>query len=323
MKILLTGGAGYIGSITVATLLAKGHEVVVLDNLVRGYKQVVPCPLVIADLCNLEEMREKLANFEFDAVIHFAAYALAGESMNEPKKYFENNVIGGVNLLEFMKERKINKIIFSSTCAIFGNPEKIPVNELANKNPESVYGESKRMFETVLSWYEKIYGIKHINLRYFNAAGASLDGNLGEQHDPETHIIPLALRVAMGKKDHFSLYGTDYPTADGTCIRDYIHVQDLADAHVLALEKIQVTNQSDSFNLGTGKGYSNREVLEMVKKITGKELKIVEEKRRPGDPPTIYADNTKARDILGFDPKHSDLETIVTTAYKWYKNNDN
>lgn len=319
MKILVTGGAGYIGSITVRTLLDKGYEVIVLDNLVHGHKEAISVPLITADLLNLADMKEKLKEHTFDAVVHFAAYALAGESMTDPKKYFENNIIGGINLLEYMKEANIPYIVFSSTCAIFGTPETIPVNESATRHPESVYGDSKLMFESVLDWYEKIFGIKHINLRYFNAAGASLDGKLGEAHDPETHIIPIALEAVMGKREKFSLFGTDYPTPDGTCIRDYIHVQDLANAHILALELIEKTKTSDSFNLGTGNGYSNKEVLAMIKKITGKEFVIEEKPRRAGDPPIIYADNKKAREVLGFDPKHSDLETIVTTAYNWHK----
>jgi UDP-glucose 4-epimerase len=318
MNILVTGGAGYIGSITVKNLVQKGYNVVVLDNLVHGHKESISTPLVIADLLNLEEMKQKLAQYQFDAVVHFAAYALAGESMLEPKKYFENNILGGINLLEYMKFAGIPNIIFSSTCAIFGTPEKIPVNESATKNPESVYGDSKLMFEKVLQWYDLLYKIKHINLRYFNASGASLDGSLGEEHDPETHIIPIAMQVALGIRKEFTLFGTDYPTPDGTCIRDYIHVQDLADAHILALEKIQVTHESDSFNLGTGKGYSNREVLALIQKVSGKEFTIIEKERRLGDPPIIYADNKKAREVLGFQPKYSDLETIVKSAWKWH-----
>src|SRR5258706_2345620 len=242
MKILVTGGAGYIGSVTVKTLLEKGHEVVVFDNLSQGH-EVVSCPLVVGDLMNQQDFL-KLDTYSFDAVIHFAALALAGESMQKPDKYFENNIIGGLHLLEYMKEKKIQNIVFSSTCAIYGTPLKVPVSEEESKKPESVYGESKLAFERVLYWYDQINNLKHINLRYFNACGASLDGTLGEMHNPETHIIPIAIRSAMENKT-FSLFGTDYDTPDGTCIRDYIHVEDLALAHILALEKLIETNKSD------------------------------------------------------------------------------
>lgn len=320
MKVLVTGGAGYIGSVTVQELIKKGLEVVVFDNLVYGHKDAVNCPLVVGDLTDLDFMRKNIQG-DFDAVIHFAAYALAGESMNNPYKYFSNNLQGGLNLLEFMKERKIPNIIFSSTCAIYGYPSTLPVTEDESKKPESTYGESKLMFEKILSWYDQIYNIKHINLRYFNASGATLDGTLGEDHDPETHIIPIAIQTALGKYDSFKLFGTDYKTPDGTCIRDYIHVLDLATAHIQALEKIKDTNKSDYFNLGTGQGHSNKEVLDMVKKISGVDFKIEEIERRAGDPDAIFADNTKAVKELGFDPKYSDLETIVKTAWQWHSKN--
>lgn len=319
MKILVTGGAGYIGSITVKQLLQKGHEVVVFDNLVYGHKESVTCKLVEGDLVDKQFLFESLRNEEFDAVIHFAAYALAGDSMQNPYKYFNGNIQGGLNLLEFMKEKKIPSIIFSSTCAIYGTPEKLPVSEDEKKKPESVYGESKLMFETILDWYEKLYGIKHINLRYFNACGAALDGTLGEEHNPETHIIPVAIKFAQEGKP-FTLFGNDYPTPDGTCIRDYIHVEDLAAAHIQALEKLEKGGKSDSYNLGTGTGYSNLEVLEMIKKVSGIDFAIDVKPRRAGDPPQIYADNTKAREVLGWVPQYSDLETIVKTAWQWHKN---
>lgn len=316
MRILVTGGAGYIGSITVKALLAAGHEVVVFDNLINGHKESVSVKLIVGDLLNGGDL-DKLKGEKFDGVIHFAAYALAGESMQEPFKYFQNNILGGLNLLEFMKGNGINNIIFSSTCAIFGTPKTLPVSEDLPKNPESVYGQSKFMFEEVLDWYERIYGIKHINLRYFNAAGASLDGRLGEEHDPETHIIPVAIKAILNDAP-FYLFGDDYPTPDGTCVRDYIHVEDLADAHILALEKLSKTKKSDNFNLGTGRGYSNLEILDMVKKVSGKNIKIIKNPRRGGDPPQIFADNTKAKIELGFEAKYSDLETIVKTAWQWH-----
>lgn len=319
MKILVTGGAGYIGSVTVKALLNEGHEVVVFDNLTNGHKDVVPTRLVIGDLLDKNSLKE-LVGEKFDGVIHFAAYALAGESMQEPYKYFENNILGGLNLLQFMKDEAIPSIIFSSTCAIFGTPKTLPVTEDLDKNPESVYGQSKLMFEEVLSWYDRIYNIKHINLRYFNAAGASLDGMLGEEHNPETHIIPVAIKAVLSGSP-FYLFGNDYETADGTCIRDYIHVQDLASVHILALEKLIESGKSDNFNLGTGVGYSNLQILEMIKKVSGKEISIEVKPRREGDPPQIFADNTKSKSQLGFITKYSDLQTIVETAWNWHKKN--
>lgn len=319
MKILVTGGAGYIGSITVKALIKEGHDVVVFDNLINGHKESVSTKLITGDLLDKDSLKP-LLDEKFDGVIHFAAYALAGESMKEPQKYFENNIQGGVNLLEFMKDAGIRNIIFSSTCAIFGTPESLPVTEDFKKSPESVYGQSKLMFEEVLSWYDKIYGIKYINLRYFNAAGASLDGELGEDHQPETHIIPIAIKAALSGSP-FYLFGNDYDTPDGTCIRDYIHVEDLATAHVLALKKLEETGRSDSFNLGTGNGYSNLQILDMVKKVSGAQISVVAKPRREGDPPAIFADNTKVKNELGFVTKNSDLETIVRTAWEWHNKN--
>lgn len=321
MKILVTGGAGYIGSITVKELLKKGHEVVVFDNLKNGSKDSVSCKLIVGDLLDKDFLNESLNSENFDAVIHFAAYALAGESMESPFIYFQNNILGGLNLLEYMRNKSIDTIVFSSTCAVYGTPNKLPVDEDETKKPESVYGESKLSFEKILHWYDQIYNIKHINLRYFNAAGGSLNGKLGENHNPETHIIPLAIKTALGGQTEFQLYGNDYDTPDGTVIRDYIHVQDLAEAHILALENLKKTNKSNSFNLGTGKGYSNLEVLAEVKKISGVNFTVKVVGRRLGDPPIIYADNKKAKRELNFTPKYSDLETIIKTAWQWHKNN--
>lgn len=315
-KILVTGGAGYIGSITVKRLLESGYEVVVFDNLSQGHKTSVACPLVMGDLLNPQDFSQ-LDSYTIDGVIHFAAAALAGESMKHPAKYFENNILGGVHLLEYMNKRNISSIVFSSTCAIYGTPDKVPVSEEESKKPESVYGESKLAFERVLYWYDRIYNIKHINLRYFNACGASLDGSLGELHDPETHIIPIAIQSAITNTP-FPLFGTDYETSDGTCIRDYIHVEDLASAHMLAFEQLEKTKESNFFNLGTGNGYSNKQIIDMVKKVSGKDFPVEVKPRRPGDPSIIYADNTKAKTILGWNPEHSDLETIIQTAWKFH-----
>lgn len=316
-RILVTGGTGYIGSITVRKLMEEGYEVVVLDNLKYGHRQSVSCKLVIGDLIDSNLLRNELIE-HFDAVIHFAAYALAGESMINPSKYFTGNIQGGVNLLDFMVERNIKKIIFSSSCSTYGMPLKVPVDENEKKEPESVYGESKYIFERILKWYDKIYGIKHVNLRYFNAAGAAMDGLLGEMHYPETHIIPLAIKAALGELPYFTLYGKDYDTPDGTCERDYIHVEDLAQAHFQALKKINTLITSDSFNLGTGKSYSNLEVIKMIKQIGGRDFQVKIENRRQGDPARVLADNKKAKKVLGFSPKYSDLETIIRTAWDWH-----
>ncbi|HEX7042792.1 MAG TPA: UDP-glucose 4-epimerase GalE [Patescibacteria group bacterium] len=317
MKILVTGGAGFIGSITVKALQKAGHDVVVFDNLEYGHKEAVSVPLVVGDLLDKESFAG-LDAYKFDAVIHFAAYLQVAESMKDPAKYFNNNVQGGVNLLEYMREKKIPYIVFSSTAAIFGTPLHTPIEEDAPKNPTSVYGESKLMFEKVLSWYDKLFGIKSVALRYFNAAGAALDGSLGEDHSPETHIIPVAMQKAM-KNEEFLLFGSDYDTPDGTCIRDYIHVEDLAKAHILAIEYLSKGEKSNTFNLGVGRGYSNKEVVEMVKKVIGIDFKVKMEERRPGDPSILLADNKKSKEVLKFEPEYSDLETIVKTAWEWQK----
>jgi UDP-glucose 4-epimerase len=320
MKILVTGGAGYIGSHTVAELLRTGHEVVVFDNLVYGHKEAVKCPLIVGDLLRKEAIDKVLAKEKFDGVIHFAAYALAGESMKEPAKYFENNLQGGLNLLEAMRKAGVNRIVFSSTCAVYGFPERLPVVEEESKKPVSVYGESKLMFETILGWYDRLFGIKNVCLRYFNAAGASLDGSIGEDHTPETHLIPLAMQVALGQREKQVVFGDDYKTPDGTNIRDYIHVLDLASAHIKAWESLQEKNQSDGFNVGTSQGYSVKEILGMIKKVTGIDFKVEIGPRRPGDPDAVYADNSKIKKVLGWEPKYSDLETIIKTAWNWHQN---
>lgn len=319
MKILVTGGAGYIGSFMTKALLEKGSDVVVLDSLELGHRDVVDknAAFYQGNLLNKESVSKVFDENKFDAVIHFAAYALAGESMEQPHKYFENNILGGLNLLEFMKNNGIKNIVFSSTCAIYGTPKILPVKEETEKSPGSVYGASKLMFEEILEWYDRIYNIKNMRLRYFNAAGAALDSSLGEQHNPETHIIPVAIRAALSDSP-FYLFGNDYGTPDGTCIRDYIHVEDLAESHILALQKLQNQGKSDYFNLGTGNAYSNLQIIEMVERVGGKKIQVVVKPRREGDPPEIYADNTKAKNELGFKPKHSDLETIVKTAWQWH-----
>lgn len=318
MRILVTGGAGYIGSFMVKRLIENGDEPIVLDSLEVGHIEAVPQEVKFyeGNLLDKEFVKKIFSENKFDAVIHFAAYALAGESMEKPEMYFENNIQGGVNLLDAVKGNTAH-FVFSSSCAIYGTPDKIPVTEEETKKPESVYGQTKLMFEKVLYWYGKISNIKYINLRYFNAAGAALDGSMGENHETETHIIPNAISAILQNKP-FTLFGKDYPTPDGTCIRDYIHVLDLAEVHLQALSYLKDKNTSDSFNLGVGKGYSNLEVLEMVKKVSGRQLQIEYKDRRFGDPPQIFADNTKAKNILGFNPINSDLKTIIESAWKWH-----
>ncbi len=321
MKLLITGGAGYIGSITNAILRQQGYEMLVFDNLSLGHREAVgDTTLVVGDLRDNEAVERVFAQNRFDAVIHFAAYSLAGESMEKPYEYYDNNLRGGLNLLEAMRKASCRSIVFSSTCAVYGYPTSLPVVEEERIAPVSVYGSSKRMIEEMMEWYGAIYGIRSVSLRYFNAAGASLDGSLGEHHEPESHIIPIALEVVAGKRKQFEAYGNDYETPDGTCIRDYIHVVDLADAHTRSVEYLAKGGESVALNLGVGRGYSNLEVLDTVERVTGRKVARVFGPRRPGDPAKLWADNTKAKEVLGWEPKYSDLETIVKTAWKWHQN---
>lgn len=319
LKILVTGGAGYIGSHTVKILQKASHQPVVFDNLAYGHRQAVSCPLIKADLLDKKAVVAIFAKHHFDAVMHFAAYALAGESMQQPAKYFENNLQGGLNLLEAMRQNHVKRLVFSSTCAIYGYPDQLPVTEQAVQKPVSVYGESKLMFEKILAWYDQLFGIKSVCLRYFNAAGASLDGLIGEDHDPETHLIPIAIQVALSQKKEFQIFGDDYDTPDGSCIRDYVHVLDLADAHLRALDYLRVKNKSDAFNLGTGQGYSVKEVVAEIKEVSGADFPVKIGPRRSGDPAAVWADNQKVKKILGWSPKYSDLKTIITSAFRWHQ----
>ena len=318
MKFLVTGGAGYIGSITNWLLRTSGHKSVVFDNMQNGHKEAVgDTKLVVGDLRNNDDINRVFGAEQFDAVIHFAALALAGESMARPYEYFHNNIMGGLNLLEAMRAHDCKTIIFSSTCAVYGFPKTLPVTEESPIGPASVYGASKRNFEEILDWYDTLYGIKSAKLRYFNASGALPDGTLGENHKPETHIIPVALRAAAAGKPFF-VYGKDYKTPDGTCIRDYIHVLDLAMAHIKAAEFLLKNHTSIAVNLGVGRGYSNIEILERVQAVTGKKLDIRIKARRAGDPDAIYADNSQARKLLGWIPKYDSLNEIVESAWKWH-----
>jgi UDP-glucose 4-epimerase len=319
MKFLVTGGAGYIGSITNWLLRSLGHETVIFDNMHYGHKEAAgDTKLIVGDLCNKEEIQKVFESEKFDAVIHFAARALAGESMQKPYEYFHTNIDGGLNLLEAMRAHGTKTIIFSSTCAVYGFPKTLPVTEESSIAPTSVYGASKRHFEEVLDWYEQVFGIRHAKLRYFNASGAHPEGILGEHHDPETHIIPVAIDAATGNKP-FYIYGNDYKTKDGTCVRDYIHVMDLADAHLKAAEYCIDKNESLTVNLGVGQGYSNLEIVQSVEEVTGKKLDIHYKERRTGDPDAIYADNSKAKSLLGWVPKYTTPKAIIETAWAWHQ----
>jgi len=319
MNILITGGAGYIGSITNWYLKSKGHTTVIFDNLENGHKEAIgDTKLIVGDLRNKDDIKKVFAENQFDAVIHFAALALAGESMEKPYEYFYNNIVGGMHLLEAMRESSCKTIIFSSTCAVYGFPKMLPVTEESPIAPASVYGASKRNFEEILEWYEKIYGIKHAKLRYFNACGALPDGTLGEAHILETHIIPIALEKAVNGEP-FPLFGKDYQTPDGTCVRDYIHVLDLADAHLKAVEYLKNATESTAINLGVGKGYSNLEIIHAVEEVTGKKLTLIEKPRRWGDPDAIFANNEKAKRLLNWNPQFTTITSIIDTAWKWHE----
>ncbi|MGE3270226.1 MAG: UDP-glucose 4-epimerase GalE [Chloroflexota bacterium] len=318
MRLLVTGGAGYVGGHAVRALLEAGHEVVVYDNLIYGHAETVPCELVVGELADRKQLDAVLGGRQFDAVLHFAAYAYVGESVTDPAKYWRNNVSGGIELLDAMRAHGVGRIVFSSTCATYGYPDRVPVTEDEPKKPESPYGESKLTFERVLASYARAYDLRSVSLRYFNAAGARPDGALGEHHEPETHLIPLVLAVAAGRMPAIKVFGTDYPTPDGTCIRDYIHVDDLASAHLLALNAMEEPGACRAYNLGTGHGYSVREIIEAARRVTGRDIPVIEEARRPGDPAALYADNSRIRDDLGWSPTYTNVEKIVETAWRWH-----
>ena len=315
MKVLLTGGAGYIGSVCTEQLLDEGHEVVVFDNLSEGHRCAVDrrARFIEGDLARREQIETALSSCRPDAVMHFAANALVGESMHNPSKYFRNNISNGLNLLDAMIAAGVRRMVFSSTCAIFGPPDRLPIDETASPRPISPYGESKLTFEKLLRWYDEIYGVKFVCLRYFNAAGAT--EKFGEDHRPETHLIPTVLNVALGQKPNVEIYGTDYETPDGTCIRDYIHILDLARAHILALG----AKASGCYNLGTGGGSSVREVIAACRKITGRKIDTIEKPRRPGDPARLIASSEKIKSELGWQPQFQSLNAIVDSAWKWHQ----
>jgi UDP-glucose 4-epimerase len=321
--ILVTGGAGYIGSHAVLALQAAGYEVVILDNLVYGHRDLVDSTLkvelVVGDTNDRALLDRLFASRKFDAVMHFAAYAYVGESVSQPEKYYRNNVVGTLTLLEAMVAADIKQFVFSSTCATYGVPNVVPIPEDHPQSPINPYGATKLMVERILQDFDGAYGLKSVSFRYFNAAGADPQGRLGEDHNPETHLIPLVLMAALGKRENVGIFGTDYPTPDGTCIRDYIHVADLADAHVLGLKYLLAGGASDRFNLGNGNGFSVKEVIEQARQVTGQPIQAIEHDRRPGDPPALVGSGAKARQVLGWQPQYADLETILRHAWQWHQ----
>ena len=325
MAILVLGGAGYIGSHTALELVKAGNEVVIADNLVTGYRKAIPkgAKFYKGDLRDSDFLDNLFHQEKIDAVIHFAAYSLVGESGTNPLKYYDNNLYGTKVLLEAMVKNNVGKIVFSSTAATYGEPENIPILETDRTCPTNPYGETKLAMEKMFKWTAKAHGLRYVSLRYFNACGADESGTIGEAHNPESHLIPLILQVPNGKRETISIYGTDYDTPDGTCIRDYIHVTDLAQAHILAVQYLNNGGESDIFNLGNGVGYSVREVIETARKVTGHPIPATETSRRAGDPARLVASSEKAKKILGWKPVHDSLEEIISSAWNWHKNHPN
>ncbi|OWY65758.1 UDP-glucose 4-epimerase GalE [cyanobacterium TDX16] len=321
--ILVTGGAGYIGSHAVLALKRAGYGVVVLDNLVYGHRdlveQVLQVDLIVGDINDRPLLDELFAKYDIAAVMHFSAYAYVGESVTTPDKYYRNNVVATLTLLEAMQAASIDKFVFSSTCATYGVPKTVPIPEDHPQSPINPYGATKLMVERILADFDVAYGFKSVCFRYFNAAGADPTGLLGEDHDPETHLIPLVLQTALGKRQSVSIFGTDYDTPDGTCIRDYIHVSDLADAHILGVEYLLQGGDSTIFNLGNGNGFSVREIIDTAKQVTGREIKVVESDRRAGDPPALVGSGEKARKILGWNPQYPKIDKIISHAWNWHQ----
>lgn len=325
MSVLVLGGAGYIGSHTALELIRAGEDVVIADNLVTGHRQAVPegAKFYQGDIHNKAFLDNLFTTEKIDAVIHFAAYSLVGESVVNPLKYYDNNLCGTKILLDSMVEHNIDKIVFSSTAATYGEPENIPILETDRTSPTNPYGETKLAMEKMFYWTSKAYNLRYVSLRYFNACGADSSGTIGEAHNPESHLIPLILQVPNGKRESISIYGTDYDTPDGTCIRDYIHVTDLAQAHILAVKYLREGNESNIFNLGNGVGYSVREVIEVARKVTGHPIPSTDTPKRAGDPARLVASSEKARKILGWNPVHDSLENIISDAWNWHKNHPN
>lgn len=321
MKILVTGGAGYIGSHCVNQLLKNGYEVVVVDNLSKGHKDAVgSAKLYIGNIGDKVFMNKVFSEEKVDGVIHFAAYSIVPESMKVPDNYYENNVVCTLRLLESMIENNVKHIVFSSTAATYGEPERIPITEDMATTPTNTYGETKLSIEKMMKWFDTAYGLKFAALRYFNACGADEEGKIGEDHSPETHLIPLVLQVATGKREKIMIYGNDYATPDGTCVRDYVHVNDLISAHILAMKYLKNGGTSDSFNLGSGAGFSVNEIIESARKVTGHPIPAEIAERRAGDPASLIASSKKAKKILGWKPQYDNIDYIIKTAYNWHKN---
>lgn len=318
MLVLVTGGAGYIGSFTVRALQDAGHDVVVYDNLSYGHPEAIDAPLVRADLADAAALDACLAGRRFDAILHFAAFIEAGESMVDAGPFFANNTGNSITLLNAAVRHGIDRFVFSSTAGLYGNPRELPIKESAPADPTNVYAESKLLVERMLPWYRSVHGLRSVALRYFNAAGAALDGSQGQDHVPASHLITVAIQAALGQRDRFILFGNDYPTPDGTCIRDYVHVLDLATAHVVALNYLTDGGESDLFNVGSGRGYSVLDVVATLKRVTGIDFPVEFGPRRPGDPAALVADAGRLRETLGWEARHSDLETIVASAWKWH-----
>lgn len=322
MSILVTGGAGYIGSHTVRYLVDYLEEVIVIDNLQSGHRRSVYADhFYQIDLRDKDALDKVFKTHNIEAVIHFAAHSLVGESMEHPYDYYHNNVYGMMCLLDVMKENKVGRIVFSSTAATYGEPKNIPIIEEDETNPTNTYGETKLVMEKMMKWFDQGYGINYVSLRYFNAAGAHHSSDIGEDHKPETHLIPLVLQVPLGQREKIFMFGEDYPTEDGTCIRDFIHVMDLASAHYLALEYLRDDNPSEIFNLGNGNGYSVKQVIEVARQVTKHPIPAEVKERRPGDPAVLIASSEKAKKTLGWEPRFVSLEKIITDAWKWHRNN--
>jgi UDP-glucose 4-epimerase len=320
MKLLVTGGAGYIGSVVAGQLLAAGHHVTIIDNLSRGHRQAVPngAELVVADLSDTQNLAALFRAHSFDGVLHFAAFIEAGESMKSPETFFRNNTANALSVLEAMLAARVSRFVFSSTAALYGNPARTPIREEDTLRPTNAYGESKLLVERMLEWFHRIHGLRYASLRYFNAAGAAAPDR-GEAHQPETHLIPRLMNVALGRQKHIEIFGTDYPTSDGTCVRDYIHVSDLADAHLLALNALDRSGQL-IYNLGSGQGFTVREVIDGVRRVTGCPIPVVESPRREGDPAVLIASSDKIRKELHWQPHFPELAAILDSAWQWHKN---
>lgn len=320
MAVLITGGAGYIGSHAVAALLEKGEQVVIVDNMYQGHRDaILGGKLYEGDLRDTDFLAKVFQENEIDGVIHFAANSLVGESMKDPGKYYHNNVYGTLCLLEQMQKAGVSRIVFSSTAATYGEPERVPIDEYDRTLPTNAYGETKLAMEKMIRWFDVAHDIKFVSLRYFNAAGAHESGQIGEDHSPESHLVPLVLQVALGQREYISVFGEDYPTEDGTCIRDYIHVSDLADAHILALERLRKGGDSAIYNLGSGNGYSVKQVIEVSRQVTGHAIPAKFEPRREGDPAVLVASSERARKELGWTPRRDKLEDIVTSSWNWHR----